>query len=57
MESLTNDVETLKSDKSVSQKGVQLLKDHPMSVGFIRGDDKRTKFYTGLMTFTVSTQC
>lgn len=51
VESLTNDVETLKSDKSVLQKEIQLLKDHPMSVGFIRGDDKRTKFYTGLTTF------
>ena len=51
VESLTNDVETLKSDKSILQKEVQLLKDHPMGVGFIRDDDKRTKFYTGLTTF------
>ena len=51
VESLTNDVETLKSDKSALQKEVQLLKDHPMSVGYIRDDDKRTKFYTGLTTF------
>ena len=51
VESLTNDVETLKSDKSVLQKEIQLLKDHPMSVGFIRGDDKKKKFYTGLTTF------
>ena len=51
VESLTRDVETLSSDKCVLQKEVQLLKDRPMSVGFIRGDDKRTKFYTGLTTF------
>ena len=51
VESVTNDVETLMSDKSVLQKEVQLLKDHPIGVGFIRDDDKRTKFYTGLTTF------
>ena len=39
---------------SALEKEVQLLKDRPMSVNFIKGDDKRTKFYTGLTTFFFS---
>ena len=57
VESLTNDVETLKSDKSVLQKEIQLLKDHPMSVGFIRGDDKKKSFTLGLRPLSFSKQC
>ena len=53
VKSATNDVETLMSDKSVLQKEVQLLKEHPMGVGFIRDDDKRTKFCTGPTTFYI----
>ena len=41
------------SDKSALQKEVQLLKEHPMDVGFIRDDDKKAKFYTGLTTFFI----
>ena len=44
---LTADVETQRLENSVLQKEVQLLKDHPMSVNFIRDCDKRTKFFTG----------
>ena len=40
---LTTDVETERLENSVLQKEVQLLKDHPMSVDFIRDCDKRTK--------------
>ena len=53
VKSATNNVETLMSDKSVLQTEVQLLKEHPMGVGFIRDDDKRTNFYTGLTTFYI----
>ena len=57
--SLTAEVELLKADAgtqvSALQKEVQLLKDRPMSVDFIKGDDKRTKFYTGLTTFFLFT--
>ena len=53
VKSATNDVKTLMSDKFVLQTEVQLLKEHPMGVGFIRDGDKRTKFYTGLTTFYI----
>ena len=52
---LTADVETQRLENSVLQKEVQLLKDHPMSVNFIRDCDKRTKFFTGLTTFFLFT--
>lgn len=40
-----------RSDNAALQKEVQLLKDHPMSVELIKGNEKKTKFYTGLTTF------
>ena len=52
---LTADVETQSLENSALQKEVQLLKDHPMSVDFIRDCDKRTKFFTGLTTFLLFT--
>ena len=52
---LTADVETQSLENSELQKEVQLLKDHPMSVDFIRDCDKRTKFFTGLTTFLLFT--
>ena len=39
------------------QKEVKLLNDRPMSLGFIVGGDKRSKFYTRLATFSFSKQC
>ena len=52
---LTADVETQRLENSVLQKEVQLLKDRPMSINFIRDCDKRTKFFTGFTTFFLFT--
>ena len=52
---LTVDVETQRLENSVLRKEVQLLKDRPISVNFIRDCDKRTKFFTGLTIFFLFT--